>query len=273
MNHFMMDAFHGYRSRLDDILLVQEILEEIPIKLGIKTVMPPFILPYYNGVVPEDCGITAFVFLAGGHFTLHTFSFREVYFVDLVTPQSFDPQKLEQLLREALPAEHVTTHFLARDQKTTYPQQIVINETQDFGPHLFLDFKNYQGPKTMDQLFECFDTMPFNIGMTPIIRPYTVKNKINGETVLSTITMIAESHISLHYFEQSGRAYLDLFSCRFFDYDAVISKLKTMFGSEVCNETLISRGSKYQKFKKDAVTQSLYSRAWVDNVYENGREA
>ena len=42
MNHFVLDAFNGYRSRLDDILLVQEILEEIPEKLGVKAVMPPF---------------------------------------------------------------------------------------------------------------------------------------------------------------------------------------------------------------------------------------
>jgi len=94
MNHFVMDAFNGYRSRLDDIILVHEFLEELPFKLGLNTVMPPYILPYYNGVVAEDCGISAFVFLAGGHFTIHTFSFREAYFVDLVSPQAFDPDKL-----------------------------------------------------------------------------------------------------------------------------------------------------------------------------------
>ena len=268
MNHFVMDAFKGYRSRLDDILLVQEILEELPAKLGLKTVMPPFILPYYNGVVPEDCGITAFVFLAGGHFTIHTFSFREAYFVDLVTPQTIDPKRLEQLLKSAFPAERVTSYLLERERKETYPKKIEINEAQDFGPHLFLDFKNYNGPKTMDDLFELFDTMPFNIGMTPIIRPYAMKNVIDGEKVTSIITVIAESHISLHYFEESKRAYLDLFSCRFFDTDDVIPKLKEMFGSEVVNETLIARGSKYQKYKNDNITQSLYSRAWIDNVYK-----
>jgi S-adenosylmethionine/arginine decarboxylase-like enzyme len=267
MNHFVMDAYHGYRSRLDDILLIHEILEEIPIKLGIKTVMPPFILPYFNGVVPEDCGVTAFVFLAGGHFTIHTFSFRETYFVDLLTPETIDAAKLEFLLKEALPAEKINTFCLERERKESYPPKIEINEALDFGPHLFLDFKDYQGPKTMDQLFEVFDTMPFKIGMTPIIRPYTIKNMINGEHVTSIITMIAESHISLHYFEKSQRAFMDLFSCRFFNTETVIPKLKVMFQSEVCNEILMSRGSKYHKYKNDTVSQSLYSGAWVNNVY------
>ncbi len=267
MNHFVMDAFNGYRSRLDDIMLVHEILEELPVKLGVKTVMPPFILPYYNGIIPEDCGISAFVFLAGGHFTIHTFSFREVYFVDLVSPDPIDTAKVEGLIRGAFPAERVSSYLLERERKESYPKKIEINEAEDFGPHVFLDFKNYNGPKTMDGLFELFDSMPFNIGMTPIIRPYVVKNMAGSEQVTSIMTMIAESHISLHYFEQSQRAYLDLFSCRFFNYDEVLPKLKQAFNSEVTNETLISRGSKYQQFKNISDAQANNSRAWLENVY------
>jgi S-adenosylmethionine/arginine decarboxylase-like enzyme len=267
LNHFVMDAYHGYRSRLDDILLIQEILEEIPMKLGVKTVMPPFILPYYNGVVPEDCGITAFVLLAGGHFTIHTFSFRETYFIDFLTPEAFDSTKLKLLIKEVLPAEKISTFYLEREKKESYPQKVEINETMDFGPHLFLDFQNYQGPKTLDQLFTVFDSMPFKIGMTPIIRPYAIKNLIDGEMITSIITMIAESHISLHYFEKSQLAYLDLFSCRFFNVNEVIPTIKELFQSKSRNEFLMARGSKYQKFKRDTASQSLYSGAWVDQVY------
>ena len=84
-------------------LLVQEMLEEIPCHLGLEPAMPPFLLPYYNGVVAEDCGISAFVVLRGGHFTLHTFSFREAYFADIVFPAEFDTARvraqLERLFR------------------------------------------------------------------------------------------------------------------------------------------------------------------------------
>jgi S-adenosylmethionine/arginine decarboxylase-like enzyme len=80
--------------------------------------------------------------------------------------------------------------------------------------------------------------------------------------------MIAESHISLHYFEETNRAYLDLFSCRFFDYNSVIDKLKQVFKSEVSNETLIARGSKYHQFKNVSKAQAKDSRSWLDNVYK-----
>lgn len=126
MNHFTMDAFKSYRSRLDDILLIYELLEEIPLICGLKTVMPPFVLPYYNGVVPEDCGISAFVFLAGGHFTLHTFSYREAYFADVFYPDEFDCQRLEALLSSALPSEINTCHHVERK-----PGNLIFPEKRD----------------------------------------------------------------------------------------------------------------------------------------------
>ena len=48
LTHFTLDGFHGFRSRFDDIKLVQEILEELPSVLGLKPVMPPFLLPSWR---------------------------------------------------------------------------------------------------------------------------------------------------------------------------------------------------------------------------------
>lgn len=268
MNHFVMDAFNGYRSRLDDMILVHEFLEELPLKLGMETVMPPFILPYYNGIIPEDCGISAFVFLAGGHFTIHTFSFREAYFVDLVSPQQFDSEKLEKIIRETFPAERVKSFTLEREQRDSFPRIPPIDESLDFGPHLFMDFDNYQGPHDLESLFDLFDTMPFAIGMTPIMRPYILKNVIDDVKVISVLTMIAESHISFHYFPDLNKAYLDLFSCRFFDYEKVASTLKRVFNSDITNEILMPRGSKYHKYKKIHDPHEVVRGSWAEKAYQ-----
>lgn len=266
MNHFVFDAYNSFRSRLDDILLIHEILEEIPYKMGLESVMPPFVIPYYNGVVPEDCGISGFVFLAGGHFTIHTFSYRETYFVDLVCPQAFSSQELQNTIKVTFPAEKFFISTIERGIAESFPKERIIDEQQDFGPHLFLDLSEYEGPKTMDELFEIFDTLPYQIGMTPIIRPYVIKNKVENENVISILTMIAESHISLHYFEESQKAYLDLFSCKFFDYDQVIEKLKSIFKGEIRTEILLARGSKYQTYKKKLQTQHIKSKSWLENT-------
>src|SRR2546429_3479584 len=42
---------------------------------------------------------------------------------------------------------------------------------------------------------------PRSIGMTPIMRPYVIRDRAaDGRPVLSAMTMIAESHVSLHVF-------------------------------------------------------------------------
>lgn len=84
--------------------------------------------------------------------------------------------------------------------------------------------------------------------------------------MLSVLTMIAESHISLHYFPDTKQSYLDLFSCRFFDYPKVGGKLRNIFNSDLTNEILIPRGSGYQQFRNVAALQTLRSKAWSENI-------
>ena len=117
MQHFMIDGFRGYRSRFDDIKLIQEILEECPVQLGLQPVMPGFLLPYYNGVVPEDCGVSAFLFLRGGHMAIHTFSFRECYFADVLSVLPFDARNLEAQLQSALPCSSVIVRTADRKDR------------------------------------------------------------------------------------------------------------------------------------------------------------
>src|SRR5438093_846653 len=248
MLHFTIDGFRGFRSRFDDAHLIQEVLEDAPAQLGLKRAMPAFVLPYYNGVVPEDCGISAFVFLAGGHFTLHTFSFRETYFADLVAPDEFDPAKLRALLEAVFPCALTSVRTVERqDLKDSEP-----DVENDFGPHLFLNIDAYQGPRDLDSLFQLFDRLPAEIGMTPIMRPYVIRDTTtDGQPVLSALTMIAESHVSLHVFPREERAYFDIFSCRFFDRSFVVPRLLAQFPGGSVQEALVGRGSRYRYLRTE----------------------
>jgi S-adenosylmethionine/arginine decarboxylase-like enzyme len=271
MYHFLFDAYESYRSRLDDIALVHEFLEEIPLKMGLKTVMPPFVLPYYNGIVPEDCGISAFVFLEGGHFTIHTFSYRGVFFSDLLYPQAFDTDKLRSYIDEAFPADKVFHNFVERKKGFTLDRP-AIDEEKDFGPHLMIDLENYQGPHSLDSLFTYFDRLPYAIGMTPIMRPYGLRNAAGNEEVISILTMIAESHISLHYFPGRGRAFFDIFSCSFFDTQKAGRELRRGLAGTITAEVLISRGSKYKDFREERRDKVRYSRQWLKHAHNARRK-
>ena len=272
MEHFTMDGFKGFRSRFDDIRLVHELLEEIPATLGLESTMPPFILPYYNGVIPEDCGISAFLFLAGGHFTLHTFSFREVFFADLVYPSAFDGRRLRYLLEAGFPCETTVVHQIRREKGRLEDRPV--NPDADFGPHVFLDFEDYTGPQSLDALFEVFDSMPTRVGMTPIMRPYILKNRTqDGRDVISAMTMIAESHICIHIFPAERRAWLDVFSCKFFDRDPMVAELIALFPGRLVNNALVPRGSAFTTLRTERIPEYEKSKAWLSSLRHLGDRA
>lgn len=265
MQHFHYDGVGGFRSRFDDIRLVHEFLEELPDRLGVLPAAPPFLLPYYNGVIPEDAGISSFLFLVGGHVTLHTFSFRESFYFDLVTPRSVDTAATNELLRDAFPCAHVSHGLVRRGLET--PPAPEEHPDEDFGPHLFLDIVDYAGPRTMDGLFELFDHLPELIGMTPIMRPYVVANRLpDGTPSLSAMTMIAESHISLHVFPAEGVAYFDLFSCRFFDPEAVVPTIEDALPGHVRQKTITVRGRGHKRMHARRETENARTRTWLDAI-------
>lgn len=269
MYHYYFDGLRGFRSRLDSLELVHEVLQEICEELGIRPAMPPFLLPYYDGVLPQDCGISSFLFLAGGHATLHTFSFREAFFFDLAYPQAFDTALLTRLLTTAFPCQ-LTQHGMSGRGREAGPARPPSVEW-DFGPHLLVDVEEYAGPCTLDSLFTLFDELPATIGMTPIMRPYVARSQTaDGQAVLSAMTMIAESHISLHVFPDRKTAFFDLFSCRFFEPEPVLARILRALPGRVVQHALRGRGERYRLERTEHVTEHARTRAWLTAVPGSG---
>jgi len=81
--------------------------------------------------------------------------------------------------------------------------------------------------------------------------------------VLSAMTMIAESHVSLHVFPREERAYFDIFSCRFFDRSFVVPRLLAQFPGGSVQEALIARGSRYRYLRTERADEHAKSRTWL----------
>ncbi len=100
--------------------------------------------------------------------------------------------------------------------------------------------------------------------MTPIMRPYVIRDTTaDGRRVLSAMTMIAESHVSLHVFPDDERAYFDLFSCRFFDCNRVLPQLKAHLPGGRVHEALIARGRAYRVLRTERADEHAKSRSWL----------
>jgi S-adenosylmethionine decarboxylase len=115
-----------------------------------------------------------------------------------------------------------------------------------FGPHLVIDLKNCSKEKLSDYNlhFEFLSTLPKKIGMTPITQPYVFpySGLVPEDKGITGIAIIAESHISIHSFEEKGYCFIDIFSCKPFDYEGVIPMVCEFFGCEEFEVTTIQRG-------------------------------
>ena len=268
MKHMMLDCYGSTESKLDDVKYINNMLNHIAYEVGVITVAPPFLLPYYYGVDQSDMGVSAFLFLKGGHITIHTFPLRECYFVDMVYDGEYDVEKAYGLFKRLLPFEVTRSSVQISERKVGEFRTVPVNPDEDFGPHIFARIKANKEP-SMENVFEFLEDIIYKVNMTPIIRPYVIKDVMNHYTYLSGMVMIAESHISFHYNYNTGIIYFDLFSCKMFDYSILDKLLKEEYG-ELLSYVIIPRGTKhkYNRVSSMLKKEEIYNSAWKKNITE-----
>ena len=100
--------------------------------------------------------------------------------------------------------------------------------------------------------------------MTPIMRPYVARSDMpDGSSVTSAMTMLAESHAALHIFESSRSAYFDVFSCNFFEIEAVVETLVEQFAGERHVLQHVARGRDYRELWTARKQQHSRSTQWL----------
>lgn len=128
---------------------------------------------------------------------------------------------------------------------------IKMENDQAFGPHLMLDLHGCNKEKLTDfnRIYELLRDMPAQVGMTRISEPQLLKYKDKwAETEgVTGVVILAESHISIHTFPDDEFVFLDIFSCRNFDYEGTAKKLVDFFESTNPKTHLVKRGEDWHK--------------------------
>lgn len=268
MNHIMLDCYGCNPTLLENVKYINKIMNELPFVLSVIAVNPPTLVPYYYGKIQEDDGLSAYVILEGGHLTIHTFPYRKCYFLDIYAESNIDTDVLINYLQENLSFNYHTSIINERDRNQTIFHTSEYNEEDDFGPHVLAEIKVNRDIH-MEELYDFLEQLVVKIGMTPIIRPSVLKSTIHNHRYLSGITMIAESHISLHYDRKQQVIYADIFSCCSFDYSMVTSIYES-FGKVVSYE-VVARGTKHYSIvnnnKKDI--EKVASEQWKKSIYKD----
>ena len=126
-----------------------------------------------------------------------------------------------------------------------------MDKTRCFGPHLTLDLNacNPEKLSDFDLVFDVLNTLPDRIGMTKITQPYVFKYQglVPEDKGITGFVVIAESHISIHTFQEKNYVFIDLFSCKPFDYHFAEQYLIEVFESRTPTVQMLTRGHDFPR--------------------------
>mgnify|MGYP002356367162 CR=1 FL=1 len=115
------------------------------------------------------------------------------------------------------------------------------------GWHWILDATGCEPAALLDPacLERALIELPETLGLTRVGTPQLHRHvdPHDGET-LAGITLLAESHLSLHARPTAGLLHVDLFSCARFDHAQARTFLEQLYGFTVATEDLIERGGR-----------------------------
>ena len=106
----------------------------------------------------------------------------------------------------------------------------------------------------LDACFGLLNELPEKIGMTKITQPYVFRyhGQIPEDDGITGVTIIAESHISLHTYPEKNFVFVDLFSCKPFDVEGAKDYIVQFFQSKSPSVHLCERGLSFPQTYKQA---------------------
>ena len=176
------------------------------------------LIPYFNGKIKEDGGVSGIVLGNNSHFTCHTFCYKNTIFVDYFG----DINNFNNIKEKVLDVYSTDDYDLCKDKNNT---------DGNFGKHIIIkngSFLSYEESKRL------ISRILVDIQMTPINEVIT--NYVD-DMHFDLLQPIAESHISIH--RNDNIMIIDVFSCKWFDEKKLLKLVNVNTYDKVC------RGIKY----------------------------
>ena len=122
---------------------------------------------------------------------------------------------------------------------------------EPFGPHLTFDIKCQDTTALNDynKIFKFLYELPDQIGMTKITQPYVFpySGLVPEDEGITGVVIIAESHISIHTFPLKNYAFIDIFSCKPFDWSNISDIIKQTFNVNEMEFNIVQRGKDFPR--------------------------
>lgn len=112
-HHLTLDLNKCNVDKLSDYRFIFNLLNELPEKIGMTKITQPYVFPY-NGLVPEDSGITGIVIIAESHISIHTFEQKSYVFIDLFSCKDFDVEFAKNYFINAFESKDAEINIIQR---------------------------------------------------------------------------------------------------------------------------------------------------------------
>ena len=120
-----------------------------------------------------------------------------------------------------------------------------------FGPHMVIDLSDCNREKLADRklVYNTLLELPEKIGMTRISVPdvFSYSGVVPEDCGVTGVVVLAESHCSIHTFQEKGYCFVDIFSCKQFDTDKALHELVGIFEARACEMRIIERGKNFPR--------------------------
>jgi len=121
--HLVLDGYaHQGSTRLGDLELLYTALDELPDRIKMTKIMPPYVFRNGDPSQPESYGLSGFVLIAESHISLHTFPYRRFLNADIFSCHPFDVGQALRYLEETFELESYNHAIL--DRGTEFPKDL-----------------------------------------------------------------------------------------------------------------------------------------------------
>lgn len=216
--HFFLDGYNVNTDILSDVDKMNKLLNEIN-RLYFNNQGHIVLIPYFDGKIKEDGGVSGIVLGNNSHFTCHTFCYKNAMFVDYYG----NLNNFTDILNNVLMVYPTDDYDLCNGNN---------NQDGNFGKHIIIEKNSHFN---FDEAKKLIANILKDIQMTPIND--VIINYIDDKN-FDLLQPIAESHISIH--QSEFNVVIDAFSCKWFDEDKLLKLVKSDSYFKVC------RGVKYK---------------------------
>jgi S-adenosylmethionine decarboxylase len=86
--HLLIDGYGADSSRISSLEVIYRLLDELPALIGMQKIGPPQLVKFTDEAL---AGITGFILIVTSHVSIHTYSLKGCFYMDVFSCKPFDP--------------------------------------------------------------------------------------------------------------------------------------------------------------------------------------